>query len=197
MTAAWVQGIADALSRGWNAMTFDGPGQNAALVRQRLPFRPDWENVITPVVDYLLARSDVDGAKVAILGVSQAGYWVPRAVAFEHRVAAAVTDPGVTDVSTVMLGQVPPEPASAASASSTGSTSTSQPERPGSGRPPSPQGMRRSGRYGSPGRFAGRHRMPRRAAARTRYVGVGGQAVLSGSWSAGTVTAPVCLIVGE
>jgi hypothetical protein len=107
VTAAWVQGIADALARGWNAMTFDGPGQNAALVRQRLPFRPDWENVITPVVDNLLARPDVDGAKVAILGVSQAGYWVPRAVAFEHRIAAAVADPGVTDVSTVMLGQVP------------------------------------------------------------------------------------------
>jgi hypothetical protein len=88
-------------------MTFDGPGQNAALVRQRLPFRPDWENVITPVVDYLLARPDVDGVKVALLGTSQAGYWVPRALAFEHRVAAAVADPGVIDVSTVMLGQVP------------------------------------------------------------------------------------------
>jgi hypothetical protein len=39
-TAAWVQGVADALRRGWNAMTFDGPGQNAALVRQQLTFRP-------------------------------------------------------------------------------------------------------------------------------------------------------------
>ena len=107
VTAAWVQGIADALARGWNAMTFDGPGQNAALVRQRLPFRPDWENVTAPVVDYLLARPDVDGVKVALLGTSQAGYWVPRALAFEHRVAAAVADPGVIDVSTVMLGQVP------------------------------------------------------------------------------------------
>jgi hypothetical protein len=107
VTAAWVQGIADALDRGWNAMTFDGPGQNAALVRQRLPFRPDWENVITPVVDWLLARPDVDGGKLALLGTSQAGYWVPRAMAFEHRVAAAVADPGVVDVSAVMLGQIP------------------------------------------------------------------------------------------
>ena len=52
-------------------------------------------------------RPDVDGVKVALLGTSQAGYWVPRALAFEHRVAAAVADPGVIDVSTVMLGQVP------------------------------------------------------------------------------------------
>ena len=107
VTGAWVQGIADALDRGWNAAAFDGPGQNAALIRQHLTFRPDWEKVITPVVDYLVTRPDVDAGKVALLGVSQAGYWVPRSVAFEHRIAAAVADPGVTDVSTVMLGRVP------------------------------------------------------------------------------------------
>ena len=107
VTGAWIQGIADALDRGWNAVTFDGPGQNAALVRQHLTFRPDWEKVITPVVDYLLTRADVDAAKMALLGVSQAGYWVPRSVAFGHRIAAAVADPGVTDVSTTMFSQIP------------------------------------------------------------------------------------------
>ncbi len=101
---SWVDG---ALDRGWNAVTFDGPGQNAALVRQGLPFRPDWEKVITPVVDHLLARPDVDPGKIALLGVSQAGYWVPRSVAFEHRIAAAVADPGVVDVSATMTRQVP------------------------------------------------------------------------------------------
>ena len=106
-TAAWVQGVADALYRGWNAMTFDGPGQNAALIRQHLTFRPDWERVITPVVDHLLTRPDVDAARIALLGVSQAGYWVPRSVAFEHRIAAAVADPGVVDVSTAMFEQIP------------------------------------------------------------------------------------------
>ena len=107
VTGAWVQGIADALERGWNAVTFDGPGQNAALVRQGLPFRPDWEKVITPVVDHLLTRPDVDPGKIALLGVSQAGYWVPRSVAFEPRIAAAVADPGVVDVAATMTGQVP------------------------------------------------------------------------------------------
>ena len=61
VVGAWTDGIACALARGWNAMTFDGPGQNAALVRQGLAFRPDWEKVITPVVDSLSARADVDG----------------------------------------------------------------------------------------------------------------------------------------
>jgi len=104
---AWTDGIAPALARGWNAMTFDGPGQNAALIRQGLPFRPDWERVITPVVDSLSARPDVDPGKLALLGVSQAGYWVPRALAFEHRIAAAVADPGVLDVSTTVLRHLP------------------------------------------------------------------------------------------
>ena len=107
VVGALTGGIADALERGWNAMTFDGPGQNAALVRQGLTFRPDWEKVITPVVDFLSARADVDGEKLALLGVSQGGYWVPRALAFEHRIAAAVADPGVVDVSTTILGHLP------------------------------------------------------------------------------------------
>ena len=107
VTDAWVMGIADALARGWNAVTFDGPGQNAALVRQHLPFRPDWEKVITPVIDHLLTRPDADTGKIALLGVSQAGYWVPRSVAFEHRIAAAVADPGVVNVSAAMTRQVP------------------------------------------------------------------------------------------
>jgi hypothetical protein len=107
VVAAWTDGIATALARGWNAMTFDGPGQNAALVRQGLSFRPDWEKVITPVVDFLSARTDVDGGKLALLGVSQGGYWVPRALAFEQRIAAAVADPGVVDVSTTALRHLP------------------------------------------------------------------------------------------
>jgi hypothetical protein len=107
VVGAWTDGIACALARGWNAMTFDGPGQNAALVRQGLPFRPDWEEVVTPVVDFLSARADVADAKLALLGVSQAGYWVPRALAFEHRIAAGVADPGVVDISTTVLGHLP------------------------------------------------------------------------------------------
>ena len=107
VVGAWVRGISGALARGWNAMTFDGPGQNAALVRQGLHFRPDWEHVVTPVVDALLTRPDVDPRRLALVGVSQGGYWVPRAVAFEHRVAAAVADPGVVDVAAVMLAHLP------------------------------------------------------------------------------------------
>ncbi len=91
---------------GIPAITLDGPGQGHALFEQGLPFRPDWEAVITPV-HHLLAREDVDPGRVALHGISQAGYWVPRAVAFEHRIAAAVADPGVMDVSTSWTDHLP------------------------------------------------------------------------------------------
>ncbi|WP_226352232.1 alpha/beta hydrolase [Pseudonocardia sp. ICBG601] len=41
---------AGALRRGYNVLAFDGPGQGAT-VRAGLHFRPDWEAVVTPVVD--------------------------------------------------------------------------------------------------------------------------------------------------
>jgi hypothetical protein len=107
VSAMWQQGGAAGIARGYNCLTFDGPGQNAALVRQHLYFRPDWEAVITPVVDYALGRPEVDPDRIALLGMSQAGYWVPRAVAFERRIGAAVADPGVIDVGTTWRDKLP------------------------------------------------------------------------------------------
>jgi hypothetical protein len=96
-----------ALARGYDCLVFDGPGQGFALWRQGLHFRPDWEHVITPVVDYALTRTDVDPKRIALQGISQGGYWVPRAVAFEKRIAAAIADPAVVDVSTSWTGTLP------------------------------------------------------------------------------------------
>ena len=103
----YLMGAAAALERGYNALAYDGPGQGAALFLQGLHFRPDWEKVVTPVVDFALGRPEVDPERIAIMGVSQAGYWVPRAVAFEHRIAAAIADPGVFDVSTSWTDHLP------------------------------------------------------------------------------------------
>ena len=103
----WVQGGAAANERGYHWMTFDGPGQQALLFEQGVPFRPDWEAVLTPVLDAMVARSDVDAERIAVIGISQGGFWVPRALAFEHRFAAAVADPGVVDVSTSWTEPLP------------------------------------------------------------------------------------------
>lgn len=103
----WLQGGAAAADRGYHWMTFDGPGQQSALFEHDIPFRPDWEAVLTPVVDAMVARADVDPEHMAVIGVSQGGYSVPRALAFEHRFAAVVADPGVVDVSTSWTAPLP------------------------------------------------------------------------------------------
>ena len=101
-------GAAEALARGWNVFLYDGPGQQSMLFERNVPFRPDWEAVLTPVIDALLTRPEVDPERLVGYGVSQAGFWLSRAIAFEHRLQAAVVDPGVVDVSTSWLGNLPP-----------------------------------------------------------------------------------------
>jgi hypothetical protein len=103
----WVAGGAAAVDRGYVCLTFDGPGQGPALHEQGLFFRANWESVITPVVDFALGLPGVDRDRIALQGISQGGYWVPRAVAYEQRIAAAIADPGVVDVSTVMTDHLP------------------------------------------------------------------------------------------
>jgi hypothetical protein len=106
---AWAQAGAQARARGYHWMTFDGPGRQATLVEQGLVLRPDWEAVLTPVADAMLARRDVDPARMAVIGVEHASYGIVRALAFEHRFSAAVADPGVFDVSTLWTDSLPPE----------------------------------------------------------------------------------------
>ncbi len=107
ISAMWLQGAAGALERGYDCLAFDGPGQGAALWREGIPFRPDWEAVIGPVVDFAVGIDGIDPERIALLGVSQAGYWVPRAVAFEPRIVAAIADPGVFDVAASWFDHLP------------------------------------------------------------------------------------------
>jgi dienelactone hydrolase len=105
---SWAAGASAALRRGYNALIFDGPGQNAMLFENDQHFIADWEKVVTPIVDYLLTRTDVDPDKLVLTGVSQGGYWAPRAAAFEKRLAAVVADPGVVQVWQSWASQMPP-----------------------------------------------------------------------------------------
>jgi hypothetical protein len=100
-------GAAEALARGWNAFLFDGPGQQSMLFEHGVPFRHDWEAVLTPVIDALVERPDVDASALTGYGISQGGYWIARAVAFERRMTAAVADPGVADVSAGWTAHLP------------------------------------------------------------------------------------------
>ncbi|NDK88550.1 dipeptidyl aminopeptidase [Gordonia desulfuricans] len=107
VSGVWCAGARAALDRGYNVLLFDGPGQQSMLFEHGTGFRPDWEAVLTPVTDTLLGLPGVDPDRLAVYGISQAGYWVPRALAVEHRYAAAVADPGVVDVSASWLAHLP------------------------------------------------------------------------------------------
>jgi pimeloyl-ACP methyl ester carboxylesterase len=90
--------FAAGLSRGYNLVLFDGPGQGRPLIEQGLAMRPDWENVVRPVVDYALERPEVDPGKIALMGWSFGGYLAPRAASGEHRLSACIADPGLWDL---------------------------------------------------------------------------------------------------
>ncbi|EYE97064.1 hydrolase psoB [Aspergillus ruber CBS 135680] len=97
MSEGWFAIGAAALSRGYNFLAFDGPGQGATIRSHRLFFRPDWEKVLTPVVDYTLTRKEVDPNAITIFGWSMGGYLVSRAATEEHRIQAIILDDGVYD----------------------------------------------------------------------------------------------------
>jgi pimeloyl-ACP methyl ester carboxylesterase len=97
------------LRRGYNCFAFDGPGQGGVLRQQGIPFRPDWEAVVTPVLDYALSRAAVDPKRVVIIGRSFGGYLAPRAASGEHRLAACIADPGEFDLFEMALTRMPPD----------------------------------------------------------------------------------------
>src|SRR3712207_4498679 len=138
VTTLWPPLGAGAVTRGYNVLVFDGPGQQSMLFARQVPFRYDWEGVITPVVDYLSARPDGDPQRFALHCLSQGGYWVPRALAFEHRIAAGIADPGCTTPSSPG-GRPCRRRCASASTPATGTGSTSSWPR-GCGRRPRPSG---------------------------------------------------------
>ena len=90
-------GAAAAVAEGYVAVTFDGPGQGGQLIEHGVTMRPDFESVLTPVVDWAVARPDVDPDAVALVGRSLGGYLGPRGASGEHRIRALVADPGQFD----------------------------------------------------------------------------------------------------
>jgi dienelactone hydrolase len=98
---------AAALARGYHVLAFDGPGQGAALLQQGLVMRPDWEAVITPVVDDLIARPGVDAGRIVLHGLSLGGNLAPRAASGEHRLAACIADCGSFDPYATALERLP------------------------------------------------------------------------------------------
>ena len=52
---------------------FERRGPPSEVAEQKIPFRPDWEKVVTPVVDYALTRPEIDADRIALMGMSLGG----------------------------------------------------------------------------------------------------------------------------
>src|SRR5215203_17695 len=103
----YTSAAAPALERGYNCLTFEGPGQGRVIRKQKIPFRYDWEKVITPVVDYALSLKQIDSKQIALMGISMGGYLAARAAAFEHRISACILYNGVYDGYEVLASSFP------------------------------------------------------------------------------------------
>jgi pimeloyl-ACP methyl ester carboxylesterase len=97
-----------ALERGFNVITFEGPGQPSVVRNQQLGFINEWEKVVSPVVDYCETQNAIDSSKLILLGYSFGGFLVPRAAAFEHRLAAVVCVDGVFDIFSTFTKELSP-----------------------------------------------------------------------------------------
>jgi pimeloyl-ACP methyl ester carboxylesterase len=94
--------------RGYNVLIFEGPGQRGMSHRIKdLPFRTNYETVVTKVVDLALSLPGVDPQRVALVGYSFGGHLALRAAAYEPRVKALIANPPVMDFGKQMLDGFP------------------------------------------------------------------------------------------
>jgi pimeloyl-ACP methyl ester carboxylesterase len=79
----------DFLRRGLATLTIDGPGQSENSVK--FAIRPNWETVVTPLLDHLAGLElGVDQDRIGLMGISMGAIYGPRAAAHEKRIRALV-----------------------------------------------------------------------------------------------------------
>jgi len=102
---------ASAVERGWNCITYEGPGQNTVRRTQDLGFIPEWERIAIPVVEYALSEQAhvVDQESLVLVGHSFGGYLAARAAAFEPRLSAVILVGGVWDLYAGFSARLPEE----------------------------------------------------------------------------------------
>jgi pimeloyl-ACP methyl ester carboxylesterase len=77
------------LRRGMATLSIDGPGQSENSVD--FAIRPNWETVITPVLDHLAATGlENTFGRIGLMGISMGAIYGPRAAAHEPRLKAVV-----------------------------------------------------------------------------------------------------------
>jgi pimeloyl-ACP methyl ester carboxylesterase len=98
-----------AAERGYTVIVFEGPGQGEVVREQRLTFRPNWEAVVQPIVDFAIARDDVDVSRIALMGISLGGVLAPIAAAHEPRLRALIANGGLYTLHDLIRSLYPKE----------------------------------------------------------------------------------------
>jgi dienelactone hydrolase len=93
----YLVGARGAQERGYAVLAFDGPGQPGPRYRDGLVFRPEWETVVGPVIDWAEQQPGIDPSRIALTGNSMGGELAPRAAAYEPRIHALLCIDGVYD----------------------------------------------------------------------------------------------------
>lgn len=99
--------IAAGLERGYNCLAFDGPGQGRTLIDNLSYMRPDWENVIKSVIDYVSTLPEIDLNSIGLIARDLGGYLALRAATKEKRISALVIDSGSADLGDQILSRIP------------------------------------------------------------------------------------------
>src|SRR6476661_1130875 len=86
------------LERGWAMLLVDTPGRGSSIYLKGIKTRPDYEVPGKACIDYLISRSDIDANRIALMGISMAGYYAPRVAAFEKRIKALIAWSGCYSV---------------------------------------------------------------------------------------------------
>ena len=83
-------GGSEIVERGISVLLLDTPGRGSSLRLKGIVSRPDYEVPFKAAIDYLSQRPEVDSDRMGCVGISMAGYYAPRGVAFEPRIKALV-----------------------------------------------------------------------------------------------------------
>ncbi len=84
-------GVTQGLERGYNIALYEGPGQMRLLFKQGIPFTPEWDKVVAPVLAWVKKQPNV--GKVGLVGVSFGGMLCARAAARVKGLDAVVLEP--------------------------------------------------------------------------------------------------------
>jgi dienelactone hydrolase len=74
--------------RGMNVVVMDGPGQGECNFHAAWQTGHNYEQAVSAVIDWLVARDDVDSGRIGVMGMSMGSRWGVLAAAHDRRIRA-------------------------------------------------------------------------------------------------------------